>query len=224
MTTEKVIFLDIDGPLMPGKQWFVPQNSNIRKTLGNNWWKQMTDSDKLDELVTFDPAAVSFFNIWQRMSGAKIVMATNWRRWMSRERLEAIFDRNGLDADIHDDWETGYRFTSNRMNEIGMWMDDHKNATGIIVDDDPDLCRYSDWFNETDKQDKLDADAWQRKLKLVEVDYSNGLTLSNFNFACKSLDIDIEDVGEEIFGVKKLTAEEKKQRQIDLDMLIRCAI
>jgi hypothetical protein len=167
--TNKVIFVDIDGPLMPGKQWFDARNMNMRKNLGDVWWKKINELEEFDELITFDPVAVRFFNIWARMSDAEFVLATNWARWISQERILKIFDRNDFDVKrIHEDWRTPRRMTSNRMHEIGMWMDDNPGYTGIIVDDDSDLKRYAYYFNDAEYQAeelvKEGHDYWQKKL------------------------------------------------------------
>ena len=225
----KVIFVDIDGPLMPGKQWFDSKNSNMRKQLGDVWWKKINELEEFDELITFDPIAVNFFNLWARMSDAEFVMATNWARWISEERLRAIFDRNGFDVKrIHEDWRTMRRFTSNRIHEIGDWMVDHPEYTGIIVDDDGDLKRYKKWFNDPEYQEEVltkdDHDYWQERAKLVAVDYTNGLTLDDFHFGCEGLGIKTEDVMHKVFGIVPLTEEEKKQREEDLELLVRCCI
>ena len=227
--TKKVIFVDIDGPLMPGRQWFDSRNSNMRKNLGDVWWKKINELEEFDELITFDPVAVRFFNIWARMSDAEFVLSTNWARWISEERILKIFDRNDLDVKrIHEDWRTPRRMTSNRFHEIGMWMEDNPGYTGIIVDDDGDLKRYAYYFNDSKYQDeelvKEGHDYWQKKLKFVDVEYSNGMTLENFKFGCEGLGITQEAVMEKCFGIKPLTEEEKKQQEEDLELLVRCCI
>lgn len=227
-TTNKVIFLDIDGPLMPGRQWFDSKNSNMRKNLGDVWWKKINELEEFDELITFDPVAVNFFNLWQRMSGADIVVASNWARWISKERLLKIFDRNGLDAKLHEDWRTPRKFTSNRIHDIGCWMTDNPEYTGIIVDDDHDLCRNEKWFNDPEYQKeehtKEGHDYWQNKLKLIPVEYTNGITLQNFKDGCTGLEITQEAVMQRVFGIEPLTEEQKAQAEADLELLVRCCI
>ena len=61
-STNKVIFLDIDGPLMPGRQWFDSRNSNMRKNLGDVWWKKINELEEFDELITFDPILLTSLN------------------------------------------------------------------------------------------------------------------------------------------------------------------
>lgn len=227
--TNKVIFVDIDGPLMPGKQWFHVMNSNMRKNLGSEWWNKINELPEFDEMIKFDPIAVRFFNIWARMSGAQFVMSTNWARWIDEDRLRKILDRNDLDVKrIHEDWRTPRNFTSNRYHEIGMWMTDHPEYTGIIVDDDGDLKRYARDFNDAEYQEeelvKEGHDYWQKKLKFVDVDYNDGITLKNFKFGCEGLGIEQEAVLEKYFGIKPLTEEEKAQREKDLELLIRCMV
>jgi len=226
--SNKVIFLDIDGPLMPGRQWFDSRNSNMRKNLGDVWWKKINELEEFDELITFDPIAVNFFNLWQRMSGADIVVASNWSHWISKERLIKIFDRNNLDAFLHEDWRTERKLTSGRVHEIGMWMSDHPEYTGIIVDDDADLCRYTKWFNDPEYQkenrEKYGPSYWEIRTKLVAVEYTNGLTLQNFKDGCAGLEITQDAVMQKVFGIEPLTEEQKKQAEEDLELLVRCCI
>jgi len=221
---DKVIFLDIDGPLLPAKQWFHPTNAELRREYGDSWWKEINKHPDFKDRVVMDPVAVEAFNLWQELGDAKIVLATNWRRWIDTDDIVYILERNGMRVNLHDDFKTPAKFTSNRMQEIGMWMDDNPDTTGIIVDDDADLMRYAKWFNDPDVSNDLDMDSWQRKLKLVEVDYSNGITMKNMTAGNQWLGIEHDQVAERVFGVKPLTDEEKAERDAALDMLMRCAI
>lgn len=222
----KVIFLDIDGPLMPGRQWFDSRNSNMRKNLGDVWWKKINELEEFDELITFDPVAVQFFNLWQRLSGAKIVVASNWAQWISQDRLLKIFEVNGLSTDLHEDWRTERtRFDDSRMHQIGDWMYDHSEYTGIIVDDDIDLCgRFNSSNVQRKNQTKSSQIGWQDKLTLVAVEYTNGLTLQNFKDGCTGLEITQDAVMQKVFGIEPLTEEQKKQAEEDLELLVRCCI
>jgi len=222
--TDKVIFLDIDGPLLPAKQWFHPANAKLRQEYGDNWWKEINKHPDFKDRVVMDPVAVEVFNIWQEMGNAKIVLATNWRRWLEVDDIVYILERNGMRINLHDDFKTQWKMTSNRMHEIGMWMDDNPDTTGIIVDDDSDLRQYKNWFNNEETQAELDLDAWQRKLKLVDVSYSDGINMANITHANAWLGIDPEVLAHKIFGVVPLTDEEKADRKRALEMLMACAI
>ena len=214
----KVIFMDIDEPLLPGRAWFTKENAHLRYRYGERWWQDEMSRWNLMKTVNFDPVSVEWFNILQSYSGASFVAATNWCRWCDQDLLMEVFEKNGLNMEFHDDWCTPRRFTSSRPSEIGMWMDDHPGYSGIIIDDDSDLLSMKDQINEGS------SGHWYNDLFLVDVDYNNGMSLKNFNNGMKWLGIDYEQVYEDIFNIKKLSGEEKVQLQKDLELLAKCAI
>ena len=197
-----VIFIDIDGPLMPPRQWYIKTNRLLQQKYKKDFPKRL--SDVVKEGVVFDPVAIQMFKLWIKYSNAQIVLSTSWFYRLTKEELLYVFAYNGLFLDLHEDWHTPRRFTQDhRGYEINSWLIQNDHDKFLIVDDDINV----------EGVNKL-VDNW------VKVDLSNGLTSKNFQQGCKILGIDVDQVFEDEFGVKKLTPEEKqKQKERDTKML-----
>lgn len=116
----KVIFLDFDGPMIPLRAYWLP---NQTKPL----------------VSVFDPVAVSLVNKLIEDSGAKIVISSTWR-FQGNEKITAVLSKNGIDpTHLHKDWETPRKFTSQRIHEIKWWLDDHPEVTHYVAIDDETL-------------------------------------------------------------------------------------
>ena len=120
--TDKVLFLDIDGPMIPGRSWVIqPQ------TL---WTK-------------FDPIAVATVVALLDKVGAKLVISSTWRVKGYERMVEALED-NGIDGSyLHEDWQTirwtETAFLDHRADEIREWLSRHPEITKFAVIDDGDL-------------------------------------------------------------------------------------
>lgn len=201
-----IIFIDIDGPLMPGKQWFVGQNRSLQKEFSDSLPKTLPDI--VERGVLFDQAAVQMFNLWIKYSNAKIVLSTYWSNRLSKEILLQLFDYNGLYFTLHDDWCTPKRFsTKHRGNEIAGWLSQNDHDKFLIVDDDKSI------------KDRKELDG-----NSVMVNFDSGLTSKDFTKGCTILGIDIEQVCEDEFGIKKLTEDEKKERETAFNILSQCCV
>jgi hypothetical protein len=184
-----IIFVDIDGPLLPQKMHLFHQN---RKSGEAN-------------PPMFDPMAVRIFNLWAKYSNAKIVFSTNWAISYSEDELKHIMLVNGLGFDYHDDCITPKRMRSERNHEISEWLNEHKDevANFIVVDDDY-TCKYIEH----------EGGQW------IAVNFANGITYDNFIDGCAALEIQVEDIWEQEFGIKKLTPEQKATRDMLLGAMI----
>lgn len=198
-----IIFLDIDGPLLPGKLHLMKQNRAPRK----------------DNPPVFDNFAVIAFNLWAKYSNAKVVFSTNWSLQFSNDELKNIMSINGLMLEYHDEVTTPKRFSSSRHSEILSWLEDNAVAgdTFIAVDDDQS-CQY---INESLRTYHAQLDI---KGEWIETNFRDGLTLQNFQDGCRVLGISSDDINEQEFGIKRLTDEEKAQREKDLELLVRCIV
>jgi hypothetical protein len=115
----KVIFLDFDGPMVPIRAYWLPNQTKPAEV--------------------FDPVAVSLLNKLIEDSGAKLVISSSWRI-MGRDRVVEVLSKNGIDPDhLHDDWETPRKFTSQRIHEIPLWLADHPEVTHSVAIDDESL-------------------------------------------------------------------------------------
>ena len=195
-----IIFVDIDGPLLPQKMDLFHQN---RKTGKEN-------------PPMFDEFAVRVFNLWAKYGNAKIVFSTNWALSWSADELKEIMRVNGLGFDYHEHCITPKRFRQERHSEILNWLDDHsKEGDKFIAVDDDTSCRYIEQIMKHPQNEVKATGEW------IEVEFQNGISWQNFLDGCEALDINLEDINFHEFGIKILTDEEKEQRKKDLDLLAR---
>jgi len=222
------IFVDIDGPLLPGKMHLYPINQKIER-------------GKLNEAKPmFDNFAVQCFNMWAKYADAKIIFSTNWATALysysddddcgPELKLKKIMLDNGLDFEdrYHKDILTPKKFTSARGSEIWWWLiENAKDGDKFIAVDDDSTCRYLEDYLRPREQDKHYPNGFVKPDitgKWIEVDFANGLNWENFTDGCEALGISIDDINEGEFGIERLTAEEKEKREKALDMLIHCMI
>jgi hypothetical protein len=158
--TTKVIFVDIDGPMIPLRAWFLPNQTPI--------------------VSIFDPCAVSLLLRLVDRSQAKLVVSSTWGLHGYDSCMET-FEKNGIHRDLfHEDWVTPRKMSSARYHEIRWWLDRHPEVTHSVAIDDADLnmdfvpcavkcdcaegmswrnylecCVYLDAYADTDGRDKL---------------------------------------------------------------------
>jgi len=195
-----IIFVDIDGPLIPRKMHMFHQN---RKTGKENH-------------PQFDAFSIRAFNLWAKYGNAKIVFSTAWAHNYSVDELKAIMLHNGLGFDYHDEILTPKKMTSSRGSEIVWWLQQFsKEGDKFIAVDDDTSCRYIKQIMDHPRADTVAAEG-----QWIEVEFDNGLSWDNFLDGCDTLGIDIDDIYEAEFGIKKLTDAEKKARHTYLNHLV----
>jgi hypothetical protein len=210
------IFVDIDGPLLPGKMHLFQKNRKIRR------------SNLVEANPIFDQFAVQAHNIWLKYSNAKIVFSTNWAtaQNMTPEILIDIMSDNGLEfkGHYHDEILTPKKFTSERGSEIWWWLlDNAKDGDTFLAVDDDQSCRYlAEYITPRDQDKHYTKPKPNLSGKWLDINFTEGLSWANFIDGCEYLGIDIEDINEQEFGIKKLTKEEKIQREKDIELLARC--
>jgi hypothetical protein len=110
---DKVIFLDIDGPLIPKRQWVHSRRNTLEP--------------RFDE---FDPIAVSMVNHLIKYGPAKIVVSSAW----DRGAIQA-FEDNGILMELHDDTFTK-KEGPYRRDEVAEWLTRHPEITHWVALDD----------------------------------------------------------------------------------------
>lgn len=132
MTASNIVFIDIDGPLLPNRMWAA--SDNIR----------LLDQRVIDRSphLRFDPGCVGLVVRLCRLAKARLVLASNWRRtWAhGQEALRAKLAGEGLTDDLwHDDWAlpvlVGDR--GNKACEIERWLDANPIERAVLIDNDP---------------------------------------------------------------------------------------
>ena len=194
-----IIFVDIDGPLLPRKMHMFHENRKlgINPETGVGWYPK------------FDQFAVRAFNLWAKYGNAKIVFSTHWAFDHNTEQLQEIMLRNGLGFDYHDVLYTPKKMSSRRCNEIMWWLHDNAKEGDkfIAVDDDTSCHDIPRLIDNEYKGHGTDATG-----KWINVDYDSGMSWDNFLDGCDTLGIDMDVIYEQEFGIKPLTEEQKRVR------------
>lgn len=169
-----IIFVDIDGPLLPRKMHLFRENR----------------SNKPKAIPKFDEFAIKAFNLWAKYGAAKIVFSTYWSCHFTAEELKQIMHTNGLGFEYHGDILTPKKMSSTRHNEILWWLENHNDEIDnwIAVDDDTS-CKYI--------QEIIDGDcdtAITKPGRWIPVDFDNGISWKNFCDGCVGLGIDVNEV------------------------------
>lgn len=117
MLITKILFMDIDGPMIPSRAFRLPNQTKIYSV--------------------FDPCATSMINELIKLSGARIVISSTWRKHGLDDCLD-LFKTNGIDPTLlHPDWKTSCKLT--RTQEINSWIQNHPEITHYVAIDDEQL-------------------------------------------------------------------------------------
>lgn len=117
--TTRCIFLDIDGPMIPVRAYFL--------------------ANQTSPVSIFDPCASALLLRLLEESSAKIVISSIWGQH-GRERCEDLLRKNGIDPSyLHEDWVTPRKMSSARIHEIAWWLNRHPEVTHHVAIDDEDL-------------------------------------------------------------------------------------
>lgn len=116
----RIVFLDIDGPMIPVRAYYLPNQTRPIVSM-------------------FDPVATSLLLKLLNDSGAQLVISSSWRK-QGKAAIRELLANNGIDPNrLHKDWATDGKFSSQRIHEIKWWLDDHPEVTHYVAIDDEDL-------------------------------------------------------------------------------------
>ena len=199
------IFVDFDGPLLPGKLHLYDKNRKaVAEFLKGG-----------SPIPYFDPIAVRMHNLWAKYGNAKVVFSTSWARtyrgpWEECEGyLKRIMIENGFEGEFADDCVTPKRRSSEHIHEILEWCDDNiKEGDKFIAVDDANLSFLDD-----------DRCKWKVQGKWIQVRYNDGITWQNFKDGCEFLGVDNEELLHKEFGIVPLTEEEKAEHRRLISLL-----
>lgn len=131
----KVIFLDVDGPMIPVRAYFLPNQTKPASV--------------------FDSCATAMLQRLIDDFGAKLVISSTWGRF-GKERCEELLSKNGIDpSHLHEDWITPRKMSSARFHEIGWWLKEHPEVTHYVAIDDEEL--PIDWIASAVKCDAAEG-------------------------------------------------------------------
>lgn len=139
----KILFLDIDGPLIPMRAYFLPGQTKI--------------------VSLFDPCATSLVLKLIEQSGAKLVVSSSWGS-QGYDKCMAVFEKNGIArSHFHTDWVTPRKMSSERIHEIKWWLDDHPEVTHYVAIDDEGL--DVNWVPNSVLCDAYEGFSWRNYLE-----------------------------------------------------------
>jgi hypothetical protein len=121
MEKNRVLFLDIDGPLIPGRAYMLP---NQTKPI----------------VKTFDPVAVSLINEACK-NRRQIVVHSSWLRYPENYEYDLVgyMVKQGINRDLFHADPLCDGLIHWRYNRIREWLARHPEVTDyVVVDDEPD--------------------------------------------------------------------------------------
>jgi len=127
---QRIIFIDIDGVLLPTRMWAASANMRV-----------LTDKVPLGDrapMLRFDPGAVGLLVRLCKLTGAKLVLASNWRMtWQHGVKaLRAKLTSEGLGPEFwHDHWQI--LETESRIElAYADWLDQQVMPTKALIIND----------------------------------------------------------------------------------------
>lgn len=121
-----IIFLDIDGVLISDRDLGLSKGS-----------------DKFKFAHVFSPFATDLISQLATDADATFVISSSWAS-LGKDVLFEHLQSQGIDTKrIHKDWNTPRRFTSSRIHNINMWLDDHPEITNYVIIDDDGSIRHN---------------------------------------------------------------------------------
>jgi hypothetical protein len=166
--TSKILFLDVDGPLIPSGMYAIDP-----KAMQNR---------------TFSPIAVALVRNFCEKHDIKIVMNTMHNKWPRLcEKYNAVFTvkddlvRAGIPEELfHESWQTNYGIDENlgRYDAIKLWQT-HRRIENFDID--------IVWVCFDDAE-FLKKDHYDRH-RLILIDFNHGITPNIINSAEKVLNL-----------------------------------
>jgi hypothetical protein len=117
---------------------------------------------------------------------------------------------NDLNFQYHSHPVTPFRLTSNKLHNVGLWVEDYgrDGDNYLIVDDDSSIAAINNysvpWIEDIDA-----------KAHAIIPDYNDGLTWKHFKDGCKHLRIDTANMMQLEFGVVPRSREDvEREREL----------
>lgn len=136
--TRRIIFLDIDGPVLSPRYMMVKRRFN-NKDIKFNGLTEKFKTIAEDHFHLADPAAVMMITDLVLETDAKIVISSVWRL-RGYEQFVEDFESFGFDRSLlHPDWRTTGKSFKRREDEILLWLDRHPEVERFVTVDDEQL-------------------------------------------------------------------------------------
>jgi len=145
-----VIFLDIDGVMLPKRAYALAENKAELSEVGS------ISSARPDRIRLHPDAIAALTEIYTRIPEVRLVLCTSWRHSVGVSETIACLERNGIGkAYWHEDracpWMPptdeaaglGANTGSSKAEDIAAWLDRHRGTVSrwVALDDDGDLGR-----------------------------------------------------------------------------------
>lgn len=238
--TQNFLFIDIDGPLLPGRSHLFPDNREFLTAFNNGI--------KPPELFVetppnFDDWGVRVHNLLAKYGDAKVVIVTNWRRWVDISDLQDLFIEQGLQFEYADIASCARRgMSSERYHDIALHMESFiKEDARCLIIDDYNLQPLNLFYKLEDEEgERSEEDQYHGikhddtqvgivkndyghdvRFKWLDVDYTNGLTYEQFKLGANFFKVDWDKLNFEEFGIPIKTEEEKRKEREEYDKALR---
>lgn len=149
-TKKRVLFLDIDGPMIPYRAKYLPTQTAV--------------------MTKFDPIAVAMINnLCEEFKDLKIVLHTSWVYINGGEETLNHCVQQGINLEYFYEPEPYVKDDIHwRYNRIAEWLKRHPEITGyVVVDDTP---YEADFAGEYEHPQELNS-------RIVLIDYNDGITM-----------------------------------------------
>lgn len=140
--TEKILFVDIDGPLIPGRSYFLDQQPIKNKLADYQFEDQKRFEfyvDKFGLQMTMDPIAVAMVNDILKQTNASIVVHSTWSYLFNEKDVKKVLEVNGIHGPYHEDWTTPKDPNTRREHQVKLWLDKHPEVDMYAILDDSDI-------------------------------------------------------------------------------------
>ena len=172
-TGDTILFLDFDGPLLPGRMHYESYNSTVMFDFEQKWH----DDFEIKKHIRFDPVMINVLNRWIEHTDAKVVISSNWAKWSTFEQICVFLEGNGFAFcdNIHEQWKTPRIPSWTRADEISHWLFNNLGqfSNYMIIDDDISVINDKRLY----------------KSKVLLIDFNDGLSFKQIFEGCEILGI-----------------------------------
>lgn len=118
-SVERIVFLDIDGPIINEPMFALDQMASMQRTQLNN-------------------QAIAFVKHICKCTGAKVVInSTHSDHVIAGRTIKDDLMKWGLPEEyFHEDWKTTFPKSSSRINGFYLWLERHGNPDWVAFDDE----------------------------------------------------------------------------------------
>ncbi|MFH5925489.1 HAD domain-containing protein [Roseomonas xinghualingensis] len=140
--TDRVLFLDIDGVLLSGRAWMLPQNRELQARATG--LPRCEASEAIGREAVFDASSVALVTRICEVTGVQLVVCSSWRYTVGLDQTRAKLLEQGLPEEIlHPDWacELFCHGSPDKGVDVHRWLSKHAATQygNWLVLDDTDL-------------------------------------------------------------------------------------